>query len=129
MEEALTELAQTSFKEYLFQYLTAASVLNNHTTIAWFSGQPVHSAALSLDLVHNALIKTMLGDDYGIRVTNDPLPYTPENHTSSSYRRYDSFGYTFPMIIGVVVTILSAEYITHHIKVCIHLVSISGKNK
>lgn len=119
MEMTLSEMAQTSFKEYLFQYLAAASVLNNQTIIAWFNGQPLHFAALSLNLVHNALIKTILGDDYGIRVTNNPLPFSSENNTLS-FGNYDFFGSTFPIVIGVVMTLLSASYVGYHIKVRIN---------
>lgn len=114
MESNILKIAQTSFKEYLFQYLVAASILKNGTIVAWFNGQPLHSAALSLNLVHNTIIKNALGDDYGVRVTNQPLPFSPEKN---SYISYDSFGNIFPYIISFMMAIFSASYVTYLVKV------------
>lgn len=114
MQSNILTIAQTSFKEYLFQYLAAASVLGNETIVAWYNGQPLHSAALSLDLVHNALIKHHLGDDYGVRVTNQPLPFPTEKKSTF---HYDNFGGQFAIIIGVMMSVYSASYVTYLIKV------------
>lgn len=115
MQSAILDISRTSFKEYMFQYLTAASVAHNETIVAWYNGQPLHAAALSLELVHNALIKTKLGNEYGIRVTNHPLPYFREK--KSDTRVYDSFGSVFPYIIAVMMSVYSASYVIYLIKV------------
>lgn len=117
VRKMMSETARSSFKEYLFQYLVAASV-SNETIIAWYNGQPLHSAALSLDLVHNALIKMVFGDSYSIHVTNKPFPFLPENNTIPVYH-YDSFGGSFPIVIGIILLMISSSYVTYHIKVCI----------
>lgn len=118
MQSSLLNTAQKSMKEYYFQYLVAASILQNETIVAWFNGQAIHSAALALDLVHNALIKITAGADYGIRVTNKPLPFLPSNDTTAQeLSEIDSFGYSFAITIGVVMSVLSATYIGYHIKV------------
>lgn len=118
MQKTLLNIAQTSMKQYYFQYLTAASVLENQTIIAWFNGQAIHSASLALDLVHNALIKMAAGIDYGIHVINKPLPFLPNNDTTiPEVPDIDSFGYFFAITIGIVMTVLSASYIGYHIKV------------
>lgn len=114
MNTTLLESAQTSLKEYLFQYLAAASVLNETTIVAWFNGQPLHSAPLSLDLVHNAIIKTMLGADHSICVANKPLSFFPNNN---SHYGGDGYGQLFPIVVGSVMTVLSASYVGYHIKV------------
>lgn len=114
MQSNILNIAQTSFKEYLFQYLAAANVLENGTIVAWYNGQPFHSAPLSLDLVHNALVKMSLGDDYGVHVTNQPLPFTPEKKI---YRPVDIFGLLFSNSIAYLMAVLSASYVTFLIKV------------
>lgn len=119
MEETLLSIARKSMKQYYFQYLTAATVSDDQTIIAWFNGQALHSAALALDLVHNALIKITAGADRGIRVTNQPLPFLPSNDSTvpDTSPDTDSFGYSFAMTIGVISSVLSASYIGYHIKV------------
>lgn len=129
MQSTILDISRTSFKAYLFQYLAAASILPNKTIVAWYNGQPLHAAALSLNLVHNALIKTILGNEYGIRVTNKPLPYTPK--TESKTHDYDFFEFAFASTIGIMMSIYSASYVTYLIKVCMgnnNLVQISDKN-
>lgn len=118
MQESLLNTAKVSMKEYYFQYLTAVTVLPNQTILAWFNGQAIHSAALALDTVHNALIKLTAGTDYGIRIANKPLPFLPSNDTlKAEVPDIDSFGYSFAITIGVVMSVLSASYIGYHIKV------------
>lgn len=123
MQKTLLNIAQASMKEYYFQYLTAATVLQNQTIVAWFNGQAMHSASLALDLVHNAFIKSLAGTDYGIHVVNKPLPFLPSNDTTMpEVPDIDSFGYSFAMTIGVVMSVLSATYIGYHIKVSLNFV-------
>lgn len=120
MEQTLLQIAQQSMKQYYFQYLTAASVLQNQTIVAWFNGQAMHSATLALDLVHNALIKITAGVDYGIRVANKPLPFLPNNDTTvSEAPDMDSFGYSFAITIGILMSVLSASYIGFYIRVSV----------
>lgn len=119
MDSTILEIGRTSIREYLFQYLAAATVSKTEmkeTIVAWYSGQPLHTAALSLDLVHNALIKSMLGNDYGIRVTNQPLSYKPDDK-KTDYIYHDNFGETFAYVIGIMMAVYSASYVTFLIKV------------
>lgn len=118
MQNSLLNIAKVSMKQYYFQYLTAVTVLQNQTILAWFNGQAFHSAALALDLAHNAFIKLTAGADYGVSVTNKPLPFLPSNDTLiAEAPDIDSFGYSFAITIGVVLSVLSASYIGYHIKV------------
>lgn len=113
-------VAKKSLREYNFQYLSAASVTSNGTIFAWFNNQAIHSASLALDLVHKALINMLFGDDYSIDVTNAPLKFQPSNYTNPDVpdmEDFDSFGYSFSIGIGVVMSVLSASYISFYIKV------------
>lgn len=116
VELSLLKIGQQSLRQYNFQYLTAASVLSNGTIIVWFNNQPIHSAALSLSLVHDALIKSFFGEDYGIRVFNKPLniPLVKDDPDGSSA---DNFGKLLVFRIVVIMPILSASYIIFYIKV------------
>lgn len=58
-------------------YMVGCEVLTNGVT-AWFNNQPYHSAPLALNLVHNGLVKSMLGNDFSISVTNRPWEYSSE---------------------------------------------------
>lgn len=119
MDATLLNIAKKSLREYNFQYLTGANVAPNGTIFTWFNNQAIHSAALALDLVHKALIKLYLGDEYSIEVTNAPLKFQPRNDTNPELKDVDSFGYSFSMGIGLVMSILSASYISFYIKVLI----------
>lgn len=71
-----------------------------------------------LDLVHNALIKDLLGNDYGIRVTNQPFSFKADDNVVRTYT--DNFGDVFPYVIAIMMLVYSASYVTFLIKVCIH---------
>lgn len=115
----LLGLAHLRLKEYKFQHLIAASFLQNNTIIAWFNNQGYHTAALALNLVHNAVTKQFFGNDFGISVTNAPMKFVPNNDTDSNpIPSGDYFGYLFSIVIGLEMTMLSASYITFYIKVC-----------
>ncbi|XP_065364636.1 phospholipid-transporting ATPase ABCA3-like isoform X2 [Calliphora vicina] len=59
------------------RYLAAATIGTKNIT-AWLNNQPLHTAPLTVNLVHNAMIKALKNDSYQITVTNAPLPYTTE---------------------------------------------------
>lgn len=70
----LTKQNQVVVNRY---YVVGCEVLADRVT-AWFNNQPYHSAPLALNLVHNALLKSMLGQSYRISVTNRPWEYSSE---------------------------------------------------
>lgn len=111
MSTFLQGVAQTSLREYNYQYATAASVESTGTILAWFNNQAIHSATLALDLVHNALIKWGFGESYSIRVSNAPFRSTRES-TEISY-----FSFLFPTAIAVTMSVLSSSDIFFYVKV------------
>ncbi|XP_037883728.1 phospholipid-transporting ATPase ABCA1 isoform X1 [Glossina fuscipes] len=80
---------EKSFRDYILElgskaqvrinarYLAAASVSSNNI-IAWLNNQPLHTAPLTVNLVHNAMVKALKGEAYAIEVTNAPLPYSTQ---------------------------------------------------
>ncbi|XP_031625623.1 ATP-binding cassette sub-family A member 3-like [Contarinia nasturtii] len=117
MQDGLLELANQSIKPFMFQYLTAISFNKNGSIVAWFNGQALHSAALAVNVVHNALVKLFLTEDHEINLQNDPLKFLPRNDTIPDILPdVDTFGYFFSAAIGIVMSVLSASYITFYIK-------------
>lgn len=78
----------------------------------------LNSCFYVLDLVHNALIKDLLGNDCGIRVTNQPFAFKPDDNVDRTYT--DNFGSVFPYVLAIMMLVYSAQYVAFLIKVCIH---------
>ncbi|XP_030379886.1 ATP-binding cassette sub-family A member 3 isoform X2 [Scaptodrosophila lebanonensis] len=57
------------------RYLASATIYAGKI-VAWLNNQPMHTAPLTVNLVHNAIARVLIGNDSEIRVTNAPLPYT-----------------------------------------------------
>ncbi|KAH8326811.1 hypothetical protein KR059_012458 [Drosophila kikkawai] len=72
----ILELGKTIQVRINSRYLVAASIAESRI-IAWLNNQALHTAPLTVNMVHNALAKQLLGADAHIAVTNAPLPYTP----------------------------------------------------
>lgn len=71
------EVAKTVLVNLNTEYLAGATMgqFANGTIIAWFNGEPYHAAPLSMNLVHNAIVRAMFGADHSIQLTNNPLPF------------------------------------------------------
>lgn len=118
MESDLLSLANSHLKEFKFQYLIGANFFENGTIVAWFNGQAFHTAALTLNTLHNAIVKSFIGDEHSISVTNAPFKFLPRNDSiSEAVAEMDGFGLIFCFIIGLVFTVLSSSYIQFYIKV------------
>ncbi|XP_032594289.1 phospholipid-transporting ATPase ABCA3 isoform X2 [Drosophila grimshawi] len=59
------------------RYLAAATVSNDKIT-AWLNNQPLHTAPLTVNMVHNAIARVLCENNTEISVSNWPLPYTTE---------------------------------------------------
>lgn len=118
MEKDLLSLANSHLKEFKFQYLIGANFFENGTIIAWFNNQAFHTAALALNTLHNAIVKSIIGDDNSISVTNAPFKFLPRNDSISDVvANVDTFGFSFCIVVGLVFTVLSSSYIQFYIKV------------
>lgn len=98
-------------------YLVGATIVGNVDSItAWFNNQPFHSAPLAVNMVHNAVLRARLGEDYGIRVANRPMPYTSEVR-----RQMIQFGGTMGFQLAVnlafAMAFVAAFYVLTYIRV------------
>lgn len=83
--------------------------------IAWFNGQPLHSAPLSLNLVHNAIVKTMIGPDYSIQLFNHPFVNISASDETDA--EYSPNGFGLFSGLGLMFCFITANYIVAYIKV------------
>ncbi|XP_034485231.1 ATP-binding cassette sub-family A member 3-like isoform X4 [Drosophila innubila] len=56
-------------------YVVAAS-MGDDRIIAWLNNEPLHTAPLTVNMVHNAIARLYVGEDATIEVTNHPYPYS-----------------------------------------------------
>lgn len=91
------------------RYLIGMSY-SNHSFVAWFSNQLFHTAPLSLNVLHNAILRSQFGDDNSIEVSNWPIPFRPEskihlsmngNDMGSQLAKYISFAMAFTTALYV----------------------------
>lgn len=108
-------LAETLLVRLNSQYLAAATFGKERIT-AWFNGQMMHTAPLSLNLIHNAVVRASLGDDHSITVINEPLKFSP-NSTMAMAEIGNSFGYNLSSNLGFGMAFVCAFYVMFLIKV------------
>lgn len=119
LEDYFIKISEKEISYTNLHYIAAATIDKAKNTItAWFNGQPYHSAPLSLNLIHNALIRATFGKDYGIEITNKPIQMKddslPDFVTSGSiYTTILASTLTFAMAF------VTSFYIMFHIKVCL----------
>lgn len=111
-------LAKTILVHLNSEYLAGASLgrFANDTIIAWFNGQPHHSAPLAMNLVHNAIVRAMLGADHSIRLINEPLPFTTGSRIEM-LSTGSNMGFQLATNVGFAMAFVSAFYIIFYIKV------------
>jgi len=66
--------ASEKISPFTQKYIVGA-IFGEDRITAFFNNQPYHGPPLALSMVHNAILKSYKGDDYGILVVNHPLPY------------------------------------------------------
>lgn len=89
--------------------------LSPTTITAWFNNDAFHSAGLSLALAMNTVYKTILGQEYNIRFTNYPLPYTSTSKMREIIRGH-SLGFQFAFNVGFSMSFVSSLYILFYVK-------------
>lgn len=77
-EDFILKLYKTILVRINTKYVAAATFYPENIT-AWLNNQPLHTAPLTVNLIHNAMARAYLGPEYHISVTNAPLPYRPDS--------------------------------------------------
>lgn len=76
MEHTFLQKSKTN-SDLNYRNLFGFSV-NPQNITAWFNTQPYHALPITLNLVHNAILKATFGSDFELHVGNKPLPYRNE---------------------------------------------------
>lgn len=63
-----------------YETLAGATIANDNLTV-WLNNNHLHTAPVTLNVLHNALATDLLGNEAYVGVTNEPLPYS--RHTMS----------------------------------------------
>lgn len=106
------KIAKSDIIKANVEYLVGASFAANGTStemIAWFNGQPYHTAPLALNMLHNAIVKAMIDKDHSIQLYNHPLKNSQEQSTGSGS---DAIAFLVFWI-----SFVSAIYISSYVKV------------
>lgn len=98
------------------RYLAGATIRDAMSVVAYFNNQPLHTAPLSLSLVHNAVIRAHLGSDHSITVFNKPLPYTVHSRMKL-LQLGGSMGFQLAVNVGFAMAFVASFYVLSYIKV------------
>lgn len=99
------------------KYMTGLSFnsTRNHF-IAWFNNQGIHTSPLSLNAIHNAMVKETFGSNHSIDVTNSPLPYN-EDSLDQLLASKNDIGNKIAMNLAICMAFVAAFYVIPQIKV------------
>lgn len=117
LDSFLLNLANQSISTFNYQYLAAASALSNGTILAWFNNQFYHTASLALNLVHNAIIRTVINPAYSIHVVNAPFDFHVQANSTQDEVNLSIFGIAFAFAVSIAMSFVSASYIMFYVQV------------
>lgn len=99
------------------QYMAGLSF--NSTTnhiVAWFNNQAFHTSPLSLNEIHNAMVKETFDSNHSIQVINWPLPYN-EDSLDHLLTSKNDIGHKIAMNLSICMAFVAAFYVIPQIKV------------
>ncbi|XP_022217622.2 LOW QUALITY PROTEIN: phospholipid-transporting ATPase ABCA3 [Drosophila obscura] len=114
MEEYILGIGKNLNRRIDFQYLAGLSIGTDNLTV-WLNNKPLHTAPLTLNLLHNALAVEMLGKQARTGVTNAPLPYNNQTLTLR-LNKGQRLGAEIAINLGLCMSIITALYVIPIIK-------------
>jgi len=82
---------------------------------AFFNNQPYHSAPLAINMVNNALLKSISGSEKLINVRNKPLPFSLESKVAQ-LGSANNIGFNVAFNTGFAFAFVSAMFVMFYIK-------------
>lgn len=111
------ELAKTMLVRLNSQYLAGFSFnATQDRIVGWFNNQPFHTSPLSINLIHNAMIKAKFDSNHSIRVTNLPIPFRVDSRMSMLMAG-NNIGFQLATNISFAMAFVAAFYVMFYIKV------------
>lgn len=114
IQERFNQLAAAKLPKANSQYLVGMSMNGADKIKVWYNSKMFDASAISLNLVHNAMVKADLGANCSILVTD--LPLTIRNDLKLSRHRA-AYNLIEPLIVIILLSIsyLTSFYIMFHI--------------
>lgn len=97
------------------KYLVGVTATQPGFIIAWFNNQPFHAPPLSVGLVHNAVIRAHLGEDFRIDVTNAPLSFTADTR-SLMVQLGMNLGFQLAINVAFAMAFVASFYVMPYVK-------------
>lgn len=72
-EDHYIALSEIDISRLYSQYIVGMSMDDKSNLLAWFNRKVSDSQPISLNLLHNAIVRAVLGTDHSIAVTNAPM--------------------------------------------------------
>ncbi|XP_049818553.1 phospholipid-transporting ATPase ABCA3 isoform X2 [Aethina tumida] len=103
VDDAAIRLGTSDIDYYKQHLVVGAEFYNPSTMIALYSLNALHSAPVSVNLITNALAKTMLGDDYSISVSSWPMaPLVVEDESEMLNETQSKIIWSFLFPLGII---------------------------
>ncbi|XP_058060642.1 phospholipid-transporting ATPase ABCA1-like [Anopheles bellator] len=97
------------------QFIVGAGIVRDNLT-AWFNNEALHSPAVSLLMMHNALLRTYTNSsDSSIALANFPLPYTDETRLQLM-RTFNNLGFQLAYYTGFAMSFVVGFYVIFYIR-------------
>lgn len=114
----MNEYYLDSSKRYLprlnNRYLFGASINEGNIT-AYFSNQPYHTSPITLNLLHNAILRTISKRNVSIKIFNKPLSYKAESKMMI-LQAGNNMGFQLAFNIGFAMAFVASFFIITYIK-------------
>ena len=97
MDDHLVDIAESSLDDYNRLYVVAATANGNGngSLVGHFNNFGLHSIAISLSLVDNALLRYVVPDSHPIVTVNHPLPRTATTRSNDDAQDLSLLGFIF----------------------------------
>lgn len=115
MQERFLRFAEKDLFVVNSQHLVGISN-DDGSIIGWFNNQPYHTMPLSVNMIHNAMVKSKINSNYSISIINDPLPFLPSSR-ADKMKDGLNIGFQFTLYISFAMVFVSAFYVIFYIKV------------
>lgn len=96
------------------RYLYGVTISSPNITV-WYNNQPYHASPISLSMLHNAILKTVVGRNCSISVANKPLPYKTESRIMM-LQAGNNLGFQLSFNIGFAMAFVASFYVIVYIK-------------
>jgi len=118
MDNYLLDIAKSSLLDYDQLYIVAATAngTSNGRLVGHFNTYALHSIAISLSLLDNALFRYVAPDSHPIVTVNHPLPWTAEARQKLARGQAGMMVYNMCFFIGIGVAFLIGSFVVFVVK-------------